>query len=148
MYSKVSTVQMTQAARKAHEDKWGRYNDPPPNFQPCSANEFWHWHSMYGVYADREFRQFVVPGGPNKWMESVQLFYGAGDTGYGLFTTHKYVPSMSGPAKVHEVYEYTPHFYKFYLCDHEVKHLRNVGDCLNEYTCTKCGWTYEVDSSG
>lgn len=32
-------------------------------------------------------------------------------------------------------------------CVHDFKHHRNVGNCLNEYRCSKCGKTWTVDSS-
>lgn len=30
---------------------------------------------------------------------------------------------------------------------HEWKHVRNTGNCLNLYECTKCGKRWEIDSS-
>lgn len=33
-------------------------------------------------------------------------------------------------------------------CVHEMGSARNVGNCLNEYTCGKCGYKRTVDSSG
>lgn len=134
----------------AHAERWGSYNDAPPNFQPCDPNEFYHWYSCYGFYAPREFRQFVIPdtlspevqrhltGGR---MESVELYYGAGDTGYGVVHRHEYDPAS--PVG----YRYTVATFKFYLCDHDVVHVRTVANCLNEYRCQRCGWTYQVDSS-
>jgi len=74
-------------------------------------------------------------------MSSVHLFYGAGETGYGL--VHRYHYDKSSPVG----YRYVLETYKFFLCDHDIKHVRTVANCLNEYTCTKCGWTYQVDSS-
>ena len=137
------------AAQVEHEKKWGNYNYAPPNFQPCDPDEFWHWHSCYGFYADREFRQFVIPDVPRQEptrindgrMETVSLFFGAGDTGYGLVHRHRYDPAS--PVG----YRYDLLTYKFHICDHDVEHVRVVANCLNEHRCRKCGWTYQVDSS-
>jgi len=141
MLHRVASSRFTPDEREEHQAKFGGYNDPPPNFQPCDPDEFHHWFSSYGFFANREFRQFVVPGGPNKWVESVYLYYGKGDAGYATFYTYEYSPESKAG------YKYTVHYYKFYICDHEVKHTRNLGRCYNEYQCTKCGWTYAVDSS-
>ena len=32
-------------------------------------------------------------------------------------------------------------------CIHEMSRYRNVGKCLNEYVCVKCGMIEEIDSS-
>jgi len=50
----------------AHEAKWGGYNSAPPNFQLCPSDEF--------CYADREFRQFVIPTTPSP--EPVRIITG------------------------------------------------------------------------
>lgn len=34
------------------------------------------------------------------------------------------------------------------LCDHAWKFVANIGNCLNQYECTKCGHSSTVDSSG
>lgn len=138
-------------SRDRHEKTWGAYNDAPPNFQPCDPNEFWHWYSLYGFYADREFRQFVIPDAPHpapvrimtgpKPMASVHLYFAAGNTGYGLVLKHHY--DKNSPVG----YRYEQLTYKFYLCEHDIEHIGTPANCLNRYCCRKCGWTYEVDSS-
>ena len=37
--------------------------------------------------------------------------------------------------------------YSWMTCDHSFSR-RSVGNCLHLYTCSKCGASYEVDSSG
>ena len=32
-------------------------------------------------------------------------------------------------------------------CAHEFAHEKNVGNCLNDYRCSKCGRVYQIDSS-
>ena len=32
-------------------------------------------------------------------------------------------------------------------CQH-VKEVKNIGNCLNEYSCEICGFKFKVDSSG
>ncbi len=34
------------------------------------------------------------------------------------------------------------------LCDHKWKHVSTIGNCLNKYQCTACGYVNTVDSSG
>lgn len=33
-------------------------------------------------------------------------------------------------------------------CIHKMKHTRNLGNCYNEYKCSECGKTENIDSSG
>jgi hypothetical protein len=37
-------------------------------------------------------------------------------------------------------------FYRWASCEH-VREQKNIGRCLNRYTCSKCGHFYDVDSS-
>ena len=37
-------------------------------------------------------------------------------------------------------------FFEWRTCDHEFK-SRTIANCLNRFTCQKCGAVYEVDSS-
>lgn len=126
------------AERAAHRAKWGSYNDPPPNLTRIEPSEFWAEFARYGFSERREFRLFVIPlEGEPAWIQSVHLLFGAGDAGFAI----------TAASRDHGR-TYEPKFYKFFLCEHAIEHVATTGNCLNRYRCSKCGWTYEVDSSG
>lgn len=44
---------------------------------------------------------------------------------------------------------YTNDIEYYYIgCEHDYQRTRNLGNCYNEYTCTKCNRKENVDSSG
>ena len=146
-----NSTYVSKERQKEHEEKFGGYSWCPPNFQPCEPGEFWSFFGSYGTVCPQEHRQFVLPDEVptekvhramgSKPMSSVHMFYGSGDKGYAVVVDYwDYDENKPVP--------YVPRFFKFYLCDHEIKHTRNLGNCYNEYQCTKCGWTYNIDSSG
>ena len=127
--------------------KFGGYNQPPPNLKPCTASEFWQYFSTYGLPSSnqQEFRQFVIPG--DERMSSVHLYHTAGDQGFAIVVDWIYTQrNLATGEEARSVY--TPRFFKFAVCEHDVVHSRKLGNCYNEYKCTKCDWTFSVDSSG
>ena len=39
------------------------------------------------------------------------------------------------------------YWWKFAHCWHEHQTSKNIGRCLNRYTCTDCGYSHDIDSS-
>ncbi len=155
-----SSYDISADVQAAHQAKFGGYNDAPPNFQPCPAEEFWRWFSSY-VIDMQEHRQFVIPDVPQarpvniyddatpkgKPISNVVLYFKHDDTGYGLVVNYDRALNP------------TPAFYKFFLCDHEwseisgqeaqKRGLYHGGSCFHVYECAKgCGMHHAVDSSG
>lgn len=135
-----------------HVQKFGGYNDPPPNWTPISMDEFWHWYSMYGLLAPREHRQFVIPEpvtnspmdtSPICTLSSVQLFFAPGDQGYALVLDWKYAVKK-GLTEI----TYAPRAFKFFLCEHKMYETAESWMFLHVYKCSECGLTKTVDSSG
>ena len=111
---------------------------PLPNMKPVEATDFWGWRSSYGfkgeiwagskeveVDGKREHATVLV-----YWVDHSR--YAGG--GFAVAVTHRY--------KQEKVL-----YFDWRACDHQFRG-RNTGKCLHEYTCEKCGYSYEVDSSG
>lgn len=117
----------------------GHGNALPPNFKLTTKNEYWRAF-CYASSLDNERRYLVRPEvketNPELYGANAVCFINDFDkTGFGFII------------KVERAAYVEPDVYfKFALCEHEYKH-ENVGKCLHEYTCTKCGHAYTVDSS-
>lgn len=115
-----------------HEKKYGRFNDFPPNFKEITEAEFaGSWFMVYSPkfvewrkISDKDKKFF-------KYQMSIRLFYYHDNTGLGIVCDN-------GSSKVR--------FFSFALCGHDYE-TKNVGRCLNTYTCKKCGYAETIDSS-
>lgn len=154
MYNNVPS-KMDKEAREEHERKFGGFNDWPPNVREIPANEFWSYFFTYGIGAN-EHRQMITRVGTDHdpvskeerrcmiqqgvsngfFYQSGYFFYKGDGSDSGYIMTRDVTNAKVYPRK----------FYKFSVCEHEYVE-KNVGRCLHEYTCTKCGHRFQVDSS-
>ena len=125
---------LTAEEQKVHREKFGRYNDYPPNWKECSPDEFW---GKFMVYAQRleEYRQMYTKG-TNKYVSARLYFF---DQGEGLAMVDDY--------DWEKFKHKTPKLFKFALCEHEWEHTGTPYNCYNTYKCKKCGNTMGFDSS-
>jgi len=115
-----------------HAEKYGRYNDPPPNFKEITEGEF--SRSYFMTYSPEfvEWRQIRDDSKKTfTHQTSIHLFYYYDGTGLGI---------------VCEFWNNKVRYFKFALCEHEYTE-ENIRMCLHKYTCKKCGYSKTVDSS-
>ena len=112
------------------------YNKLPEPYHEISEDEF--FKRMAHFSADyKEFAQIALPGETsvrncNTWWFSDGGFLQAFPMQWGL---------IGGKFKYTEKSRY------FRLgCEHDFDRV-NVGNCLNSYTCKKCGYSETIDSS-
>jgi len=119
-----------------HERKYGAYNDFPPGWREISQEEM--AQSNFFTYSpvlveDRQMyprdengeREF------NKGRVSARLFHMHDGTGFGLGSDY-------WGKKIQ--------WYRFELCNHDYAGT-TIGKCLTRYTCKKCNYSEEIDSS-
>lgn len=123
-----------------HEKEWGRYNDSLPNLIELTIEQFAQSTFFTYAFAAHEFRQIdskLFNQGKIfkavKGLVSVQIFY-------------INAPDVAGFILMNNYWDKTVRYFTFTKCLHEYKGVK-TGNCLYQYTCTKCGYTYEVDSS-
>jgi hypothetical protein len=128
----------------AHEKKWGRFNDAPPNFTEITADEFAQGGFFTWVKEGIEFRQ-ISPDtidmkkmlSPVKYMLGITLFFMNHGDNFGLAQ-----------------YEGKVRYFKFADCFHEWHEIsaKEAGkpafNCYHYMKCSKCGAQHEYDSSG
>lgn len=124
-----------------HEKEWGRYNDSLPNLIELTTEQFAQSSFFIYAFTAHEFRQIRAEEfnkgkifSPIKGqLVSVQIFYIKS-------------PSEAGFILMNNYWDKTVRYFTFTKCLHEYKGVK-TGNCLYQYTCTKCGASYEVDSS-
>lgn len=110
----------------------------PANFREVSEQEF-VVNAMRRVYSPQrmEYRQVKL----------TQTAYGSTrevTTGLTCYWYH----NGKGDAILLDYHEKRARFFLFAECEHEMKHAAKLGNCYNRYTCNKCGYTEDIDSSG
>lgn len=130
----------------APKQKFHPANCPPPHFKELTEKEF--AQSLFFTYdaLKTEYRQ-IMPGAlldenstdvkppmcnGRPTMMALKMFWFHGGQGIGM--TNDY---WNGKVR----------YFKFAECEHTMQHTKCLGNCYNEYTCSKCGYRQEVDSS-
>ncbi len=122
--------------------KYGKDNELPPNFREITEKEF--AQSKFFIYSPDfwEYRQISK-------REDCEKFKWGKEQGSYIFSLRMaYFFDGTGIALEHDYWAGTVRYFSFAICDHEKREQRNVGNCLNEYTCVACGYKETVDSSG
>jgi hypothetical protein len=125
------------------EEKYGGYNDAPPNWREITMEEFarseWFTYSPVAY----EHRQFIIPDLEGKDIyHSVAMFYMQGGSGFAF---------------TNEYWENKVRIFRFDLCVHDYHGLSqeecrkrgiyHAGMCYHVMECAKCGQIYAYDSS-
>jgi len=122
---------MTEIFNLEDEKIVGGYNDLPPEFKEISEKEF--AQSMFFSYSPMkvEFRQARLIKDSEMHLQSMRIYW---------FYNYTYIVIWN------DYWAGKVHFAKGQLCEHAFE-CKNLGRCLNKYTCKKCGFTEEIDSS-
>lgn len=129
-----------------HRKKFGDFNDYPPNWKPCGAEEFWSKFFMYGV-GKTEIRQMMRPKDVHLAMHhhgervvdliDAMLFIYEDGTGLAM------VPQRD----LGTTSTIAPKLYKFAVCEHHYVMDRNKSKMFHTVSkCDKCGDVRIVDS--
>lgn len=114
-----------------------------PNLKQSSERDFWGWRSSMRFKIEAWVGQIEVPPhflleGERKWGTLILYFLDSAQFIGGGFAV---VVNTNGPGTESVKY------FTWRACEHAFQH-RSTGTCQHEYTCTKCGAKYDVDSSG
>lgn len=145
-YETIQHAELTKEQLLEHEQKWGRFNDPPTGFKEITAEEFAQSGFFTWCKTKTEYRQ-VDPTridhskmlSPVDAMLAIQMFY----MNHG---EHYAISNDYWGKKVR--------YFTFADCYHEWKEISPAEaggpayNCYHYYKCTKCNARWEVDSSG
>jgi hypothetical protein len=117
-----------------HQARYGKDHQLPPNFTEITPEEF--ARSMFFTHSPLfwEYRQ----------VNAVHVGRRLGDLRLAYFFDHTGIAfEVAYCAGVGQ----RPRYFKFGPCLHTRTTRKNVGNCLNTYTCDDCGYAQTVDSS-
>ncbi|BCH33173.1 hypothetical protein MesoLjLc_51030 [Mesorhizobium sp. L-8-10] len=116
-------------------NEFGRAPWPLPNMKPSSEREFWGWRASQSFKAEAWADSLRVDGEP----ATLLIFY----LDNSLFKAGGFAVTVIYRGTVADEARY----FSWRACDHDYK-ITSSRNCWREYTCTKCGASYDVDSSG
>jgi len=122
--------------------KYGKDHELPPNFREITEKEF--AQSKFFVYFPEfwEYRQITKK-------EDFEKFKWGNEQRSHVFSLRMaYFFDGTGVALEHDYWAGKVRYFAFAVCEHNERTQRNVGNCLNEYTCAACGYVETIDSSG
>jgi hypothetical protein len=107
---------------------------PPPNLKPCTEHDYWR-----SIWFDFKAESWIgrVQVADRSWATAMLFYVGHGDHIDGGFAVLK----VYSPSEAQRV-----EYFTWGACDHDFTQ-KTIGNCLNRYTCAKCGKAYDVDSS-
>ena len=145
-YEKIGAIELTAEERAAHEQKWGRFNNPPPGFKEITAEQFSQSGFFTWCKVGMEFRQIDPAQIDQKAMLSpVKTF---------LSVTMFYMNHGENFAMAHDYWAKQVRYFTFADCYHDWKEIsaKEAGkpafNCYHYCKCAKCGASWEYDSSG
>ena len=115
-------------------DKYASPAWPLPHMKPSSENVFWGWRACWTFPMEIWVGQIKING---EWA-NLMIYY----VGHSHFIDGGFAVAVFRQYQKERV-----EYFEWRACDHEFS-SRNTGNFLNEYTCKKCGKSFEVDSSG
>ncbi|MGD9727376.1 MAG: hypothetical protein AB7L09_21415 [Nitrospira sp.] len=115
--------------------------DDLPNRKAISDNEIWRKLSSF---SPKEWTW----GGTTEWngeYGTLLILYAPAMShaggGYAIWSPYSSRDCSRKPDS------FKAQYFSWIQCMHDWK-SKNIGNCLNQYTCEKCGTAFEVDSSG
>jgi len=114
---------------KYQEPAW-----PLPNMAESNEASFWGWRASYMFNAEAWCGQKKIG---DEWANIIIYYLGHSDFIGGGFAVAIF--RSYGSERVE--------YFTWKSCDHDFTG-KTIGNCLRLYTCTKCGESYEIDSSG
>jgi len=132
--------QLPKDVESFHKE-YGSDHTLPPNFEEITEAEF--SQSKFFVYTPNfcEYRQIT------KKEDYERFTWGESKRSYSFSLRLFYFYDGTGVAMAHDYWAKKVRYFKFAKCHHKNKSQRNVGNCLNEYTCGDCGFKETIDSS-
>jgi hypothetical protein len=121
-------VKKTWFGQNCGEEKIGRYNYFPPNMEEISMEDYFRLGRSYSPIA-HEFRQPC-------WEKEITDVSSMHIDWFGDGTWLAVAYCRGGIR-----------FYRGAICKHEMKCDKKLGNCWYHYTCSKCGYEDEIDSS-
>jgi hypothetical protein len=139
---------------------WGTFNTMPEPWREISHDEYWHGN-IYVHHAE-EYRQVRLDRYPETHPDRERIAALLGVCGMcevticwgneGAYAIVK--PAFRAATKEEREsnggcpYRFSQPRYLHIGCKHEDVHVRQISACYNEYKCTKCGRSVNIDSSG
>jgi len=121
----------------------GDFNSPPPNVVPISEDDFWATFGSGGRIPEYQTgKQVYGKPVPELGLDNPKKFYGLTLWVYRDKTGVGYLERVEHARAAKPIV-----YFKFAECEHDFRH-ENIGNCLHRYTCNKCGYKFERDSSG
>lgn len=121
---------LTKEERQAHQEAYGRYNDMPRNFRQIDEAEIAQSSFFFEIPVLSEYRQMYTED--RSEMIAARLYFMSNGSGYGVGNDY------CGEKVL---------WYRFDgPCDHEFEVVK-ASMCYRELKCTKCDYSYAVDSS-
>lgn len=115
-------------------DEWAKPAWPLPNMKPSDENHFWGWRATYSFNAEINMMQTKI----GDEYATILIYY----IGHSSFIDGGFAVAVFRGYREERV-----EYYEWRACVHDFSE-KNIGNCLNRYTCRKCGKSYDVDSSG
>lgn len=146
---------MTFATQEKHLDELPPSipggNDPPRNLRPVTEAEIVA-KTKFGTFSPkyRAFGQVYVTDEARQSRRLTSLHMLIYADGHGVAYSTDYWAAYAKLNRPEHADADRPSIQWFRFdgpCDHHYEEAR-LGNAYHRYTCTKCGYTYEVDSSG
>ena len=106
---------------------------PLPNMESITETDFWAVRSMWSFPAESYLGSHKIE---EEWATVTVFFLNSGRWYGGGFAV----------AYFHRYQKEKVLYYSWSRCDHSFV-CKGIGKCLHQYTCEKCGHSYEIDSS-
>lgn len=107
---------------------------PLPNMKVSDEKSFWGWRSSYSFKAEAWCGSKRIG---DEWATIIVFYMGHSDFIGGGFAVAIFRSHQKERVD----------YFTWKACDHDF-HGKVIGNCLRLYTCSKCGSSYEIDSSG
>ncbi len=119
------------------EDTFQKVPWPLPNMVESTEDVFWDYRTTMSFKGELWCGQEKYID--DRWGHLLVYFADAYNRQNGGFAVAVIRNGYPKPSDVR--------YYEWSACKHDFR-SKNIGNCLNRYTCTKCGVSHDIDSSG